>query len=249
MKSIFYFGTCMIILCVGHVFSSQKPQVKHDNIIEWLEELNASDPEDRGIAAQQILKHADEINISIVRAAISVAGEIGDFRTNPFLIKILLNEFDDEKSVFFDSSTRALSGLALGDIMGYRGFQPENAEEGKGEEKQDFVSKNIVEALLKTIDPTEISDVRLASAQALRNSCDKDAYEALKAIAQDENEDAFLRAISIRSLTNVSTCLQRKGGFVPNPSDYPLYDSLYTEELKAKLKAQLGELLNRVKLQ
>jgi hypothetical protein len=186
------------------IFSVTFAKENLDNCKKGLEsrivQLISDDNKVAGKAAQDILKCAEELNVGIVRLAMSRAGEVEDWRSNPFLIQILEEKGKYENGKFggFDATTRALSALVMGEIVGGRGF----SEEGQDEEEKK-VSNNVVNALIDGLDKEEEIRVRLASAQALGDTFSHRAVEPLRAIAEDESEDAMLRVVALRSLTKI----------------------------------------------
>lgn len=185
---------------VSYIYAKDKSKGCIKDIESVLSELSSTESKVAGKAAQELLKCADELNVGIVRLAISRCGEVEEWRCNPFLIKVFeeRGKFDVGEFDGFDATTRALSALAMGEIVGGRGF----AEEEKSEEEKK-VSENVVEALIEGLDKGEEIRVRLASAQALGDTFSHKAVEPLRTIADDENEDAMLRVVAMRSLTKI----------------------------------------------
>lgn len=190
----------LIFFFTSYIHAKDKSKGCIKDIESVLADLNSADSKIAGKAAQEILKCADELNVGIVRLAILRCGEVEEWRCAPFLIEIFeeRGKYEDGGFKGFDATTRALSALAMGEIVGKRGFSEVESDE---EEKK--VSENVVGTLIGGLDKGEGIRVRFASAQALGDTFSHKAVEPLRAIAEDENEDAMLKVIAIRSLTKI----------------------------------------------
>jgi HEAT repeat protein len=123
----------------------------------------------------------------------------------------------------------------MGEIVGVRGFAEEKKEE---EEKK--VSDNVVNALIKGLEKDEEIRVRLASAQALGDTFSHRAIEPLRAIADDENEDAMLRVVAVRSLTKILSN--------PGTERVVLSEELVNEAVE-EVVGRFGNLINLVPIE
>jgi len=232
------FILCLFILFLTpYLFADRDTDKCIKDIESVLSDLNSAEKKVAGKAGQEILKCADKLNVGIVRLAISRCGELEEWRCNPFLIEILeeRGKYEDGEFEGFDATTRALSALAMGEIVGVRGFAEEEKEE---EEKK--VSDNVVNALIKGLEKDEEIRVRLASAQALGDTFSHRAIEPLRAIADDENEDAMLRVVAVRSLTKILSN--------PGTERVVLSEELVNEAVE-EVVGRFGNLINLVPIE
>jgi len=212
---------------------SKEPEGKRlttDKLQVLLMEMSSTEPRVAGKASVEVLKRAEEINVSIVRGAMARAGKLMDWRAFPHLISILeekeniplspLGRGQGEGQYLFDADTRALCALSIGNIFGNRGFEPQ--EKDNQEEKEPaFTGDNAVQALVRALSPQEDIRVRLASAQALGESCTPTTIPPLKAIVNDTNENPVLQIIAVRSLTQLYSCLVARNITPPDPAGDP----------------------------
>jgi len=243
-------GVCSLLLIPSYLLGEHCHGKKSivDILPRLLSDMASTDPKVAGRAAIAILKEADKINVSIVRGAMARAGELQDWRAFPHLISILeeketislspLGRGQGEGQYLFDTDTRALCALSIGNVFGNRGFEPQE-KDNQGEKEPAFTGDNAVQALLQSLSPQEDIRVRTASVQALGQSCTLTAWMPMKAIVDDPQENPVLQSMSVRSLTRLYYCLISHGITPPlgNPHPYPLF----TEEMGIKSALWLFE--------
>lgn len=202
LRNLFFF------VCFLFVFSSSVYSVESEE--EVIQKLTSGSMQEQVVAANEVLANPTGYSITVVSIALDVAGETGDENLVNHIIKILNEEYPAKKvlrSMGIEISTEDLEAEELKYDNATRMKCVVKLVDMYPRVKAKGVKDKLVEGVAEAMKKEEENDLylRILAAELIGNTFSVKAYEPLKDILEDPEENEVLKLAAARSLTQVTS--------------------------------------------
>jgi hypothetical protein len=191
---------CFLFVLSGFVYSVQSED-------EVILKLGSGSQQEKEVAANEVLGNPTGYSITVVNLALDVAGETGAENLVNHVLKLLNEKYPakkvlksmgiegvepDAKEIKYDNATRMKCVVKLIDMY------PRVKAKG--------IKNKIVEGVSEAmLDKNNDLYLRVLSAELIGNTFSPEAYEPLRKILEDPEENEVLKLAAARSLTQVTS--------------------------------------------